>query len=94
MEPFFKEGKAYLFVMSFGWGVVARYVCHETPLKIRVKDASHFKNAGVDYGKLATQGAPASCEWRYEGNALLNDSHIVRVLEYKGKVHESPIRSS
>ena len=92
-ESFYVPDKAYLFVMTFGWAIVGRYVRHESPLHIVVKDASHFKNAGVDYGVLANKGPGPSCEWRYEGNALLNVSHIIRAVEYKGKVNGSPIRS-
>lgn len=93
-EPsFYQPGEAYLFVMTFGWGIVARYVRHETPLHIIVEHASHFRNAGVDYGVLANKGPGKDCEWRYEGDAILNVSHIMRAVKYKGKVHGSSVRS-
>ena len=88
-EPFYVPGRPYLFVMGFGWAVVGFYICHESPMKIRVAHANHFRNANKDYGKLVTEGAGKDCEWRYEGRSLLNETAIQRVDTYAGEVPRS-----
>jgi len=92
-KPLLVPGDPYLFVLSFGWALVAHYVCHETALTLRLTNASHFRNAGKDYGKIATEGAGPGCEWRYEGDAVLNINHVIRIVRYHGKVHTGNIRS-
>lgn len=85
-KPSYEEGRPYLWTMSFGWAVVGFYVRHESALKIMVAHTNHFRNAGVDYGRMAQEGPSASCEWRYEGFDQLSVPHIVKVQEYFGEV--------
>ncbi len=80
------EGEAYLWIQTFGWACVGFYICHDTPLRIRVAHANHFRAAGVDYGRFAQEGPPPTCEWRYEGNACVREPHVIRCLEYFGEV--------
>lgn len=89
--PFYIPGRPYMWVMGFGWCIVGFYVCHESPLTIRVAHANHFRNAGVDYGEMAQKGPGANCEWRYEGNSLLHFHAIQRADEYNGEVPLGPI---
>ena len=90
--PFWQPGKPVMLVMSFGWCVVGFYVRHETPLQIRLAHVNHFRNAGVDYGVMATEGPGSNCEWRYEGSGVVNINHVLRSLDYGGEVPTSRIR--
>jgi hypothetical protein len=90
---FYVPGRAYLWVMGFGWAIVGYYVKHENPLVIRAAHASHFRNAGKDYGLLIQEGGSSQTEWRYEGNELLHFHAIQRVTEYYGEVHRGNIRT-
>ena len=87
-----KSGKPYLWVLGFGWGIIGFYIEHINPIKLRIAHANHFRNAGKDYGRLATEGAGDDCEWRYEGNVELIETNVQRVIEYLGKVNK--IRTS
>ena len=82
-----ESGRAYTWVMGFGWCSIGYYVKHTTPTKIMVAHCSHFKNANTDYGVLATSGAPESCEWRYEGLVEINLSHVLKTTYYGGVVN-------
>jgi hypothetical protein len=83
----FTEGRPYLFVCSFGWGRVGFYAGMETPLMMKIQHCNHFRNATVNYGQMATQGAPAGCEWRYEGGQVIVPVyHILAVMPYAGEV--------
>jgi hypothetical protein len=79
-------GRPYLFVMGFGWAIVAYFVCRLDPFTIKVAHANHFRNAGVDYGKFIHGGASATTEWRYEGTTELSVGAIQRKTLYHGKV--------
>lgn len=92
--PLLVPGRPYLFVMGFGWSIVAFYVRHETPLTIRVAHANHFRNAHKDYGLLITEGAGDDCEWRYEGRAHLSVTAIQRITTYAGEVPRARIRTT
>ncbi len=87
----YQAGLPYLFVMSYGWAIVAFYVRHENPLRIRVAHANFFRQANTDYGTL-TEGAPDNCEWMYIGNSVLTEPHILRADEYFGKVPRGRIK--
>lgn len=84
-------GRPYLWVLGFGWGIVGYYIKNEGPFNIRLAHGSHFRNAGVDYGVLVNKGPALGCEWRYEGNMTLGISHIIRTVEYYGKVNRGNI---
>lgn len=90
-KPFYVEGKPYRWILSFGWVVVGFYVCHETPLTIRVAHCSFIRQAHKDWGAFAVEGAAPNTEWRYEGNTLLTVPHILRVSEYMGEVQSGAI---
>jgi hypothetical protein len=88
MPSIYEEGKPYLFLGGFGWGWVGYYVKHSAPTRILVAHCSHFRRAGKDYGKLATEGADDNCEWRYEGIiSEINTLHLLKVTPYYGNVH-------
>jgi len=91
-QPVYEPGKAYLFVLTFGWAVVGYYVDRPDPLTIRVMHCNHFRNAGKDYGRLIAEGGGRECEWRYEGLARLSVPHVIRVADYHGEVPSGPIR--
>jgi hypothetical protein len=92
IEPYWKPGKPVMLVMSFGWCIIGFYVRHETPLQLRMMHANHFRNAGVDYGQIAQSGPSPDCEWRYEGNQVVNWNHVLRVVDYGGEIPTSRIR--
>lgn len=80
-------GQPFLFLGGFGWGWIGYYIKHLTPNKILVAHCSHFANAGVDYGRICTQGPASSVSWRYEGRiSEINTIHILKVTPYMGKV--------
>lgn len=82
------SGEPYLWVLDFGWANVGYYVKHLSPTRILVAYASHFGNAGKDYGRLVTEGAGPNCDWRYEGKLIeINTVHVIKTLPYFGKVH-------
>lgn len=92
-KPLLVPGNPYLFILSFGWAIVAHYIGHESGLMLRCANINHFRNAGKDYGKLAMEGAGPGCEWRYEGNGCINLNHVLRVVEYHGTVPTTSVRS-
>lgn len=85
-KPHYVPGQPYLWVMGFGWSVIGFYVKHETPIRIKVAHTNFFRNAGVDYGKIAAGEIPDTCEWRYIGVTCINDSAVQRADEFWGKV--------
>lgn len=83
----FEEGKPYLFVCTFGWACVGFYGGFSTDMNLKIFHCNHFRNAGVNYGVMATQGPGASCEWRYEGGAVQVPVYqILRIIPYAGEV--------
>lgn len=92
-RPFYEPGKPYLWVLGFGWGIVGFYVRHETPLKIRVCHASYFHQAHKSWADLARTGGASNTEWRYLGDELVTDIHVIHVAPYHGEVHRGTVVS-
>lgn len=91
-ESVLVAGEPYLWIMDFGWAKIGFYVKHLAPNRILVAHCNHFRNAGKDYGRLATEGAGSDCEWRYEGVLVeLNTSHILQTSPYYGTVNRGII---
>jgi hypothetical protein len=84
--PYYEPGRPYRWILSFGWVVTGFYITHQDPLTIRVAHANYTRNAGTDWGAFAVEGAPETCDWKYEGEDLLYIPHIQRVSEYHGEV--------
>jgi hypothetical protein len=81
-------GYPFVFVMTFGWAEVAFYLRTIAPHRMLLAHGSFFVNAGKDYGRLAREGADASCQWRYEGPIVeINPLHVLKTLPYAGVVH-------
>jgi hypothetical protein len=82
-----EAGLPYLWIMGFGWAKVGFYIKHVAPNRILVAHCNHFRNAGKDYGRLATEGAGSECEWRYEGElSEINTMHVLQTTPYCGEV--------
>lgn len=84
------EGHPYMWIMDFGWAKIGYYVKHLTPNRFLVAHCNHFRNGGKDYGRLMTEGADETCEWRYEGKLVeLNALHVLQVSPYSGTVNRT-----
>lgn len=93
--PFYREGEAYHWVMSYGWVVVGFYVGPgPTPLEIRVAHASYYRSAGGQtHAALATGGGNSQTTWEYFGDRLLNRTQIQGHSPYMGKVPRGRLAS-
>lgn len=94
VQTVLEAGQPYLWTMDFGWAKIGFYVKHTAPNRILVAHCNHFRNAGKDYGRIATEGLEPNSEWRYEGELVeLNTAHILETAPYFGSVNRSIIRS-
>lgn len=85
--PFYRPGRAYLWILTHGWTRVGFYLGHLDPLTIRVAHSSYYRSAGSQtHAQLATGGGNAQTLWEYTGNELLTVPHVISVTEYAGEV--------
>lgn len=88
-EPFLIPGERYLFLLTEGWCAVGYYIKYETGLLIRIAHSNYFENAGKSYANFVIEGANKDCQWKYEGNALICITQIIKILKYNGEIpHE------
>ena len=85
-EPIYEPGRAYLWVLTYGWAIVGYFADRPEPLVIRVAHGNHFRAAGRDYGRLSQEGGDASTQWRYEGTVLIYMPQVHHVDRYAGEV--------
>lgn len=88
-QPIYEPGRAYLWVLTYGWAIVGYFVDRPEPLVMRVAHGNHFRSAGKDYGRLSQEGDTGETQWRYEGTTLIYVPQIHHVDHYHGIVpHE------
>lgn len=91
-ETVLVPGLPYLWTMGFGWAKIGFYVKHLAPNRILVAHCNHFRNAGKDYGRIATEGMGPQCEWRYEGELVeLTTIHVLETAPYHGTVNRGSV---
>lgn len=85
--PLYDPGRAYQWVLAYGWVLVGYYVRHETPMRIRVAHASYYRVDRQTHAKLCTEGAAPNVAWHYLGSREITAPHILHAGPYCGEVH-------